>query len=329
MSAVPKRADPCRVSRFVGAYADGELEPSRAVEVEQHLAVCRSCREEVELIASMRRSLRRSATRSATPSTFAERMQALAALEIAKAPAPSMRDVESVEARSPKAEPSTAESGPRLRARLSWAVTVAVAAAAGFVVAFLGSKSDKALVATGLKVQDTRPMVTVSHRGEVDDRREAFESLIDRLVTFHANPLPSEVDNIDDAVKRFEPYVGVHMRGTSLRRPAGAKFSGGRIYDIEFPRPVAAASDTSANRRYTAEFRYTMQGHRITVYVFDSHAMPIRASRLKPRVVQSLPVYVGRVRGFSVVAAEKSGIGYAMASDFDDDRSAQLVSNFD
>lgn len=325
MSAVPKREDPCRVSRSVGAYADGELEPSRAVEVEQHLAVCRSCREEVELIASMRRSLRRSATRAATPSTFAERMQALAALEIAKAPAAPSRDA--VEARSPKAEPAAKESGPRLRARLSWAVTVAVAAAAGFVVAFLGSKSDKALVATGLKVQDPRPMVSVSHRGEVDDRREAFESLIDRLVTFHANPLPSEVDDIDDAVKRFEPYVGVHMRGTSLRRPAGAKFNGGRIYDIEFPRP--ASSDTSANRRYTAEFRYTMQGHRVTVYVFDSHAMPIRASRLKPRVVQSLPVYVGRVRGFSVVAAEKSGIGYAMASDFDDDSSAKLVSNFD
>lgn len=322
MSAVAKREDPCRVSRSIGAYADGELEPSRAVEVEQHLAVCRSCREEVELIASMRRSLRRSATRSATPSSFAERMQALAALEIAKAPAP---PIESVEARSPKVEP-VAESGPRLRARLTWAVTVAVAAAAGFVVAFLGSKSDKALVATGLKIVDNRPMVSVDNRSEIDDRREAFESLIDRLVAFHANPLPSEVDDIDDAVKRFEPYVGVHMQGTALRRPAGAKFSGGRIYDIEVPRRVSA--DTS-NRRYTAELRYTMQGHRITVYVFDPHAMPIRATRLQPRVVHSSPVYVGRVRGFSVVATEKSGIGYAMASDLDDDRSAQLVANFD
>lgn len=328
MSALPKREDPCRVSRSVGAYVDGELEPSRAVEVEQHLGVCRSCRDEVELIASMRRSLRRSATRAGVPASFAERMRAVAALEIAKGPlhAPN----ETVEARSPRPRDSAegassgqAESGVRLRARLSWAVTVAVAAAAGFVVAFLGSRSEKAQVATGLKFVDTRPMVSVSDPRSSDDRREAFESLIDRLVTFHANPLPSEVDDIDDAVKRFEPYVGVHLQGTSLRRPDGARFSGGRIYDIELSR-------SSPNRRYTAELRYTTtQGHRFTVYVFDPHAMPIRATRLKPRVVRSSPVYVGRVRGFSVVATEKGGIGYAMASDLDDDRSAQMVANFD
>ncbi|MFO0616918.1 MAG: zf-HC2 domain-containing protein [Polyangiaceae bacterium] len=318
MSAVPKREDPCRVSRSIGAYADGELEPSRSVEVEQHLSVCRSCRDEVEMIAAMRRSLRRSATRAGASASFAERMQALAAMEIAKAPpAPA----ESVEARSP--EP--AESGPRLRARLTWAVTVAVAAAAGFVVAFLGSRSDKGQVAAGLKMVDTRPMVSVSERRDGDDRREAFESLIDRLVTFHANPLPSEVDDLDDAVKRFEPYLNVHIQGSALRRPLGAKFSGARIYDIESPLSARGVP----NRRYTAELRYTMQGHRFTVYVFDPHAVPIQGTRLKPRVVRSSPVYVGRVRGFSVVAAEKSGIGYAMASDLDDDRSAQLVANFD
>lgn len=325
MSALPKREDPCRVSRSIGAYADGELEPSRSVEVEQHLAVCRSCRDEVELIASMRKSLRRSATRAGASASFAERMAAVAALEIAKSPAHAAPG-ESVEAQSPRGVAPLregAESGPRLRARLSWAVTVAVAAAAGFVVAFLGSRSEKAQLASGLKFADSRPMVSVSDPRNTDDRREGFESLIDRLVTFHANPLPSEVDDIDDAVKRFEPYVGVHLQGTSLRRPLGAKFSGGRIYDIELSR-------AATNRRYTAELRYTTaQGHRFTVYVFDPHAMPIRGTRLKPRVVHSSPVYVGRVRGFSVVAAEKSGIGYAMASDLDDDRSAQLVANFD
>ena len=52
----------------------------------------------------------------------------------------------------------------------------------------------------------------------------------------------------------------------------------------------------------------------------------MRVTHLTQRVVRSSPVYVGRVRGFSVAAAENAGVGYAMASDLDADRSAQLVS---
>jgi len=36
-------------------------------------------------------------------------------------------------------------------------------------------------------------------------------------------------------------------------------------------------------------------------------------------------VYMGRVRGYSVAASERNGIGYAMASDLDDDENARLV----
>jgi len=207
-----------------------------------------------------------------------------------------------------------------------------VAAAAGFVVAFLGSRSERARVVTQVNASslpDPRPMVSVDDKDPSERERAAFESLIDRLVAYHANPLPPEVVDIDDAFRRFEPYVGVHMQGSPLRRPAGAKFSGARIYDLDVPRTAAI--------RYTAELRYTLHGHRITLYVFDPHAVPIRVTRLKPRIVpntvkrevQPGPVYVGRVRGFSVVAAERSGVGYAMASDLDDDQSTQLVANFD
>jgi hypothetical protein len=34
------------------------------------------------------------------------------------------------------------------------------------------------------------------------------------------------------------------------------------------------------------------------------------------------------MRGFSVAAAERSGIGYALATDFDEDKTARMVASF-
>jgi hypothetical protein len=38
-----------------------------------------------------------------------------------------------------------------------------------------------------------------------------------------------------------------------------------------------------------------------------------------------MPVYVGKLRGYSVAATERSGVGYALASDVGDDENTQLV----
>ena len=79
-----QRAIDCKSTRSVDAYADGELEPSRALEIEQHLVACRSCREELELIKAMRAGLRRSVTRDTKTASvgFAERMRLVAASEL-------------------------------------------------------------------------------------------------------------------------------------------------------------------------------------------------------------------------------------------------------
>ena len=135
-------------------------------------------------------------------------------------------------------------------------------------------------------------------------------------MTLHAHPVPPETKNFDDAVDRFSGTLGVGLDRRQLRQPFGANFSGARMHVIEFRDPDIEP---------TAELRYTMQGHHITIYVFDPRRVPMRVTRLTPRVVRSAPVYVGRVRGFSVAAVENSGVGYAMASDLDADKSAQLV----
>jgi hypothetical protein len=324
MNAPSPRAEPCKAARSVGAYADGELEPNRAVEVEEHLSHCRTCRDELELIQATRKSLRRSMARPA-PSDFAARM--LAVVEIESQVSPEATDRSSSHA--VPARPALTEKdrtlGQKVRARASWGVTMAVAAAAGFVLAFFGSRSD-ILRNQGLKtvtIFNSRSTTSPLPTSNSEEKRAGFEALLDRLVSFHANPPPSEEDEFDTAVHKFEPLVGVHMQGTTLRRPVfGARFSGARIYDLD----ARSANDT----RFAAELRYTTPGHRITIYVFDPSVVPIRVTRLKPRVVRSSPnpVYVGTVRGFSVAAAERSGIGYAVASDFDDEKSAQLVANF-
>ncbi len=343
------RAEACMGTRTVNAYADGELEPSRIVEFEQHMGGCTSCRDEFELVNTLRRSLRRSTVR--TPSSaFAERMRLVVANESVRQ-ADANESIDRASAVPPQAvaahfggaqraaEKDTSTRG-RWRGRLSWAATVTAAAAAGFVCSFVGSRSDLARnngKAVALLDKDLAPPAP-SPSGFFERRASGFDAVIDPLVSFHANPPPPEVVDLDQAMHRFEPLVGVHMPGTTLRRPLGASFSGARIYDMDV-RPVTDA-------HYTAALRYTMQGHRITVYIFNPSVVPIQMTRLKPRVVVAMskptlpsgsasptvehdvPVYVGRVRGFSVAAAEQSGIGYAVASDLDDDQSAELVANF-
>ena len=90
---------------------------------------------------------------------------------------------------------------------------------------------------------------------------------------------------------------------------------------------MGARVHTMRNRR-AAVLQYVVKGnHRVTVYLFNSRAVPVQKAQpiLKARVVRERPVYVGKINGYSVVAAEHSGVGYALASDLGDDLSTQLV----
>jgi hypothetical protein len=205
------------------------------------------------------------------------------------------------------------------RIRMSWGTAMAMAAAASFVVAFFATRTQRADSVARLPTLKASSLINPISvaSADIDKNRGTFDQLIDQLVNLHANPIPPETKNFDEAVDRFNGTLGVGLDRRMLRRPFGANFSGARMHVIEFREP---------DFQPTAELRYTMQGHRITIYVFDPRRVPMRVTHLTQRVVRSSPVYVGRVRGFSVAAAENAGVGYAMASDLDDDRSAQLVS---
>ncbi len=65
--------------------------------------------------------------------------------------------------------------------------------------------------------------------------------------------------------------------------------------------------------------------HRVSLYVFDSKRVPLHANRLKARHIGARNVYVGNMRGYSVAASERNGVGYVLTSDLPDDESAKLV----
>ena len=138
-----------------------------------------------------------------------------------------------------------------------------------------------------------------------------LDALIDQFVDWHAKPLPPEITNAND-LPGFEPYVGVPVRPAKLD-PFGAKLLGGRILPVK-------------EQNCAAMLQYTLDGsHRVSIYVFDPRVVGTRPSKLQPKFIGSTPVYVGQIKGWSIAAAERKGVGYAIASDLGDDASAELA----
>jgi anti-sigma factor RsiW len=138
-----------------------------------------------------------------------------------------------------------------------------------------------------------------------------LDALIDQFVDWHARPLPPEITNAND-LPGFEPYVGVPVRAAALGT-FGAKLLGGRILPVK-------------EQNCAAMLQYTLDGsHRVSIYVFNPRVVGTRPSKLQPKIIGSVPVYVGQIKGWSIAAAERSGVGYAIASDLGDDASAELA----
>jgi anti-sigma factor (TIGR02949 family) len=274
----PRECD--RFAPSIEAYADGELDPSHAADMEAHVLACEPCAERLAFARAIRSSVKRSCDRRVSD---ALRVRVCAALS-------EERYRERIQA-----EREADRNEPRL---IRFRYVAALAAAAG-VVFSLGVTRH-----SGTDGRLDMP-TSVSSSGTME-----LDSLLDELVALHAHPLPPETTD-PDALPRFDPLVGVPVRRPQFK-PFGGSFDGARVHAIY--------------DRRAALLQYTMQGgHRVTVYVFDPRVMPVHVTRLQPRTVHDQSVYVGTLRGYSVAAAEESGIGYALASDLDDDQSTELV----
>jgi anti-sigma factor RsiW len=92
----------------------------------------------------------------------------------------------------------------------------------------------------------------------------------------------------------------------------GVHWEGGRVVPVR-------------NQR-AASLRFHLSGHRMTLYVFNAERVPFK-NKLEARVVKNEPVYVGWKRGYSIAATDRHGVGYAVASDLNDQENAEIVAS--
>ena len=176
---------------------------------------------------------------------------------------------------------------------LSWRTVVPVAAAAALTLVWAGN--------TNKQQAQTRD-------GSSYAQLDTADRLLEELVDHHMNARGPQVTE-PALLSQLEPEVGVPVTLPSLKA-YGARWEGGSVVPV--------------SNQHAASLRYTLGGRHVTLYVYNSSRVPIE-SRLKARTVRNEPVYVGSRRGVSIAATEHRGVGYALASDLNDDESAELV----
>ena len=70
---------------------------------------------------------------------------------------------------------------------------------------------------------------------------------------------------------------------------------------------------------------HTKDKRRFTLYMFDAKRVPIVTKRLRAEHFGARRVYVGRLRGYTVAARDSNGLGMAIASDLDEQRTKALL----
>jgi hypothetical protein len=144
------------------------------------------------------------------------------------------------------------------------------------------------------------------------------------LVGLHAHPLPP-VQTDPRQVRAFEQYVGVPVHPVRFKN-TGAKLVGGRV----LPLVVADGQGGRSRQERAAMLQYEINNQgagtqRVSVFIYDPRKIQVGGPNLAPRAVGTAEVRSGRENGYSVAVTERDDVGYALASDLDQERSAELA----
>jgi len=262
---------------LLGPFGDGELEPSKMIEVEEHVEHCEGCRERVLLDEATRHSIKRM-TKQAVPEGLRARVSAAMLAEQARTDA-------------------RADAVHRSSNGLGWRAMVPLATAAAFALAW-GAMSRGPIART-----------TASN-----NVRAGFgDDLLSELVAEHSSPLPP--DRTDpNKVGELGQYVGVPVRASTLHQQ-NARFVGGRVLPVH--------QERAAMLQY--EIHEGNATRRVSVFVFDPRRIQVNDTDLTPQPVGTAQVRVGHQSGYSVPVTKREGVGYALASDMDDEKTAALA----
>jgi anti-sigma factor (TIGR02949 family) len=277
----------CRhVQAVMEAFADGELTPVRVLDVEEHIEHCAYCAERLRFDHAVRVSTQRVVLANAAPTALRSRIRDALAAE-------RQRERERSARRKPRV-PASAHWLP-------WRVITPLAAAAAVTLVWGAQRPPVDTPSTD--------QVSTNSVASVGNPTSRLEQMLEEFVDYHSRaPVPEFTEPA--LMAQLEPEVGLPLRVPVLSQYGAAWEGGGLLSPTRGPR--------------TASLRYRLGRHRITVYVYNSTQFPLRAT-LEPRVVGDLPVYVGERHGYSIAAAERQGIGYALATDLGDDKSAELA----
>jgi len=271
-------------------FLDGELPSRQMLELQTHLDDCAECAESVAFSQAIRLSARAVAYDDAVVSDdLRERLRGALFAEAQR---------EHEELTRP---PEERERFARF-ARVSKLGLLTTLAAAAGVLLFMGLDTGRPPRTGALAERPTVIPTTTAGLGP--------QELLDLFIDYHAAPPAPEVTEAK-LVPELERDVGVRVPLPSLAA-YGAEWQGGSLVRVPRMQPAAYL-------RYR-----TRDAHRVTLYVYNAQRIPLHAS-LERRVVREEPVYEGYWRGYSIAAQLRHGVGYAVATDLDEARSAELV----
>lgn len=276
----------CRDSRLLGAYLDGELDAATLLDIETHLTTCELCHERVSLDKAMRGTLKRVVREPAMIPGGPARAPNLEALR-ARAKAAMLAERARSDART--------FDGQERGRLLGWRTMVPIASAAALALFWGGVHGP------------------LSDAGSGQMRAGFADDLLADLVAEHSSHVPPQWTDAKD-VRALDQYVGVPVRPANFER-SGARLIGGRVLPVR--------------QQHTAMLEYVIGSgpgqRRLSVFVYDPHKIQISGAGLAPHPVGTAQVQVGSENGYSVALTQHGGVGYAVASDLDADRSAQYA----
>lgn len=133
----------------------------------------------------------------------------------------------------------------------------------------------------------------------------------DVVSKWHGKPLPVEVSGGNDQVKQwFNGKVDFPVRVPHICSQ-NCSLRGGRL---------ASLGDKQA-----AYLIYDVNGDKVSVFVFDASDLPIEAR--KKAMIADHEVYFDQEHGYNVALFRDRGVGYAIASDLDQEQMMKLVSS--
>jgi len=283
-----------RLGSLWETFLDGELPSPQVLELQAHLDGCADCSESLALSGAIRRTARQVVYDDAP---LNEELSAR---------------IEAALLREAREEREELERASRRR----WLARAPQVGGLGAALAMA------AALLFWLQSEGTRGAQEGSESDElaqsgVHDDREARASrmlgpqeLLDLFIDYHTAPPMPEVTE-PKLVPELERDVGVRVPLPSLAA-YGAEWQGGSLVHVPRTKPAAYL-------RYR-----TRDAHTVTVYVYNASRIPLHAS-LRQRMFRSEPVYERSWRGYSIAAQLRQGVGYAVATDLDEARSAELV----